>query len=299
MDHTVSLSCPAKVNLALSVGSPAADGYHPIASWMVAVDLCDHLIVQRVDDQSRYAIGWADDAPRPTAIDWPIDSDLIVKAHRLVEQHAGRPLPIRARLTKRIPVGAGLAGGSTDGAAMLKALRHLFDLDLDDRTLAGLSMRIGSDLAFFFSSGSAIVSGRGESLSESPIDRPVHLCLILPGFGCPTGAVYRAFDERTPKASVDVAAVRRCVDERPIRPFNDLAAAACRVQPRLAAHRSEIADLTARPVHITGSGAGMFIVAEDAADAAALAGRVASAAGMTTRAARTTNCPRPAGEETG
>jgi 4-diphosphocytidyl-2-C-methyl-D-erythritol kinase len=187
MSQPLTIPCPAKVNLALSVGGPTPDGYHPIASWMVAIDLADELTLERADGDSTYDIAWSDDALRPSPIDWPLESDLIVKAHRLVEAEIGRPLPARATLRKRIPVGAGLAGGSTDGAAMLKALRQLFDLELTDQKSIDLSMQIGSDLAFFFSSGSAIVTGRGEGLREAPIDEPIHLCLILPEFGCPPG----------------------------------------------------------------------------------------------------------------
>jgi 4-diphosphocytidyl-2-C-methyl-D-erythritol kinase len=140
MSQPLTIPCPAKVNLALSVGGPTPDGYHPIASWMVAIDLADELTLERADGDSTYDIAWSDDALRPSPIDWPLESDLIVKAHRLVEAEIGRPLPARATLRKRIPVGAGLAGGSTDGAAMLKALRQLFDLDLPDQRLIDLSM---------------------------------------------------------------------------------------------------------------------------------------------------------------
>jgi len=271
MNRTITIRCPAKVNLALSVGAPTADGYHPIASWMVAIDLYDELTVEAIDGPSRFDIDWADDAPQPSDIDWPIESDLIHKAHRLLERRVGRPLGIGATLRKRIPVGAGLAGGSTDGAGMFKALRQLFELKLSDQTLIDLSMEIGSDLAFFFSAGSAIVTGRGEGWREAALTEAIHLCLIMPSFGCPTGAVYRAFDQLSPGATVDEAAVERCVVERPLQPFNDLAAAAGRVQPHLIQLRRRIAALTGRDVHITGSGAGMFIVAADAEDARQLA----------------------------
>jgi len=295
MNRSITLRCPAKVNLALSVGRPTPDGYHPIASWMTAIDLCDELTLEPADGESQYDIAWADDAPQPSAIDWPIASDLIVKAHRLVEERIGRLLPVRAKLRKRIPVGAGLAGGSTDGAAMFKGLRQLFALEIDDPTLIELAMKIGSDLAFFFSSGSAIVTGRGEALREAPMDQPLHLCLILPDFGCPTGAVYRAFDELSPHAIVDEKAVELCVLARPLKPFNDLAAPACRVQPPLADLKSEISDTTSRTVHITGSGAGMFIVGESADDANALARVVAERLDVVARSVVTTRCKAASG----
>jgi len=263
--------CPAKLNLALSVGAARPDGYHPIASWMLAVDLCDELRLDRLDTgPSRFDLDWATDAPQPSAIDWPVDKDLTCRAHRLLESHTGCALPVGVRLAKRIPVGAGLAGGSSNGAAMLAALNDLFDLQLSRQTLIHLAMQLGSDLAFFFTAGSAIVTGRGETLDEAPLTRSAHFVLVLPALHCPTGAVYRAFDETCPDAAVDEPAVREVHADRR-DPFNDLAAPACDVEPRLDDLRRSIASRVDRAVHVTGSGAGLFIVAADAAEAADLA----------------------------
>lgn len=266
MNDLLTVACPAKVNLALSVGAPREDGYHPIASWMVTIGLADQLTLQKTDGESSFDIAWADDALSPCDIDWPLGKDLIYRAHGLLEAHTGKTLPIHATLTKRIPVGAGLAGGSTDGAAMFKGLNQLFALGLDDATLIDLSMQLGSDLAFFFSPGSAIVTGRGEHLTDAAMPSDMHLALILPDFGCPTGAVYQAFDSLLPQAAVDKQAVHGAVaGNRDC--FNDLAEAACAVQPRLADLRARISQATRRPVHVTGSGAGMFIVTASAHDA--------------------------------
>lgn len=272
--------CPAKVNLALSVGAPREDGYHPIASWMVAIDLCDELglEVQPAGSTSTYTIAWAPDALRPSSIDWALDKDLAVRAHRLVERHVGRPLPIAMQMAKRIPVGAGLAGGSSDGAGMLRGLNEVFALGLSTQTLIDLAMQLGSDLAFFFGGGSAIVTGRGDHVEPAALRQTIHLVVMMPQFGCPTGGVYKAFDALRPGAVVDEAAVRelalgeRLADDAP---FNDLAAPAEEVQPPLATLRSRCAELTGRPVHITGSGAGMFIVARDGGDAEQLAAQMA------------------------
>lgn len=267
--------CPAKVNLALSVGGPRADGYHPIASWMVAVSLCDDLTVERLPDghESGFEIGWADDAPCPSAIDWALDDDLAVRAHGLMQEHTSRPLPVRAGLTKRIPVGAGLAGGSSNGATMLQALNEQFDLGIDHDTQVELAMRLGSDLAFFMGGPSAIVTGRGEHLQPAPHATPIHLALLLSNLHCATGAVYRAFDAMHPEATVDTkrvtefAAAGALTDDGP---FNDLADPACAVEPRLGTLRDRCAVTSGRTVHITGSGAGMFIVARDADDSESL-----------------------------
>ncbi len=287
--------CPAKVNMALSVGAPIVAGprrgYHPIASWMVAVDLCDELRVhRRAAPPDRFDIRWADDAPQPSPIDWPIDADLAFKAHALLQQHTARDLPVDVTLTKRIPVGAGLAGGSSDGAAMLAAINDLFDLGLPRSTLIELAVQLGSDLAFFFGDGSAIVTGLGDELAPAPPPQPVHLALALPPLHCPTGAVYRAFDTQRPDAAVDLHAVHG-VHAGSRDPFNDLAEPACTVEPRLGDLRRRLADLAQLPVHVTGSGAGLFIPAADRDAANNLAERLGARAGLPVLAVQSTPPP--------
>ncbi len=289
MTDPIIYRCPAKVNLALSVGPPRDDGFHPIASWMVAVDLYDDLLVEPTDGETTFDIGWADDAPVRSTIDWPIEKDLAYRAHKLLEAEAGRTLPIAVTFRKRIPVGAGLAGGSSNGATMLQTIDELFDLQLPTERLIELSTRLGSDLAFFFTDGSAIVTGLGEQLQPHALDEPIDLCLITPRLHCNTGAVYRMFDCMPVERAADEAAVRKAAsgDVRVGGCFNDLAEPACAVEPMLSEARASAAQATGRVVHITGSGAGMFIVAEGDDDARALADRVAGELGIAARAVRT------------
>src|SRR4051794_7506089 len=108
----------AKVNLALSVGPPNPQrgpgaGYHPISSWMHAIDLFDDVEVEPLPPgaKDQYDIRWTPSAPVRSIVDWPLDRDLAVRAHRLIQKHTGRRLPVSLALTKRIPVGAGLGGG--------------------------------------------------------------------------------------------------------------------------------------------------------------------------------------------
>lgn len=280
MTQPLTVQCPAKINLALAVGGPrSGDGYHPICSWMIQVSLYDQLTVEPLvrNPKSEYHIRWASDAPQPSPIDWPIEKDLIVKAHRLLERQAGRELPLRATLNKRIPVGAGMAGGSTDGAAMLQAVNRAFDLKLTPAAMIPLAAKLGSDLPFFLGRRSAIVSGVGEKLEPAPLAARLHLALITPALHCNTAAVYRTFDAVTPAAMLDEVGVRLLLKEDSLlseRLFNDLAEPAFRVEPRLRLLRDRIAADLHRPVHVTGSGAAMFILAADAAQAADLASRI-------------------------
>jgi 4-diphosphocytidyl-2-C-methyl-D-erythritol kinase len=263
--------CPAKVNLALSVGSVESDGFHPIVSWMVPISLGDDLTVQRLADAdgSRFDIAWADDAPRSSPIDWPLEKDLAFRAHALFEEQLDRQAPVSVQLRKRTPTGAGLGGGSSDAAGMLLALNALFSASFDRQQLIDMSAQLGSDIAFFIDGCGAIARGRGEQIEPAPLATPLQMLLILPDFGCPTGAVYRAFDELRPSAVVQerrvvTLAAMPSLDSDDL--FNDLAEPACVVQPKLRELRERCANTLQSPVHVTGSGAAMFVLADDVHD---------------------------------
>ena len=255
---------PAKVNLSLSVGPPneTQGMMHPIASIMVTVDFYDELHITRLDegDLSRYAILWHEDAPQKTPIDWSVTSDLAVRAHRFLEAEVGHPLPVQLKLEKRIPPGAGLGGGSSDAAAMLRATSAIFELDID---LHAIGASIGSDIPFLIDGGTQLVSGLGENLE--PIDEAKKsLVLILPPYGCPTGEVYDAFDEFD-TAKLDLDRVRAGVV------FNDLTPAAKEISEELSNDMSRVHAIAEEDVHLSGSGSSMFVICDNAMHAEALA----------------------------
>lgn len=277
MSSAVRILAPAKVNLALAVGPPGPGGMHPISSWMLAVDLCDELLITRLPDDrlSRYAILWHNDAPRRSDIDWSITRDLAVQAHLALEAHVGRRLPLQLRMDKRIPVGGGLGGGSADAAAMLRAVDALFELGLPDADLETIAAALGSDVPFLLYGGSAIVGGLGEQIERHAAAPDAHLVLAFPEAACPTGPVYSAFDEQTPGPLRDDA-IRRLAGDGSAAPdpaalFNDLAPAASRLAPELRSLSDALSALAERPAHLTGSGSTLFVVADDALHAEFLA----------------------------
>lgn len=273
---------PAKLNLALAVGSPDARGMHPICSWMVTVSLCDDLLVTRLPDDrlSRYAILWHADAPRRAEVDWPTTSDLAVRAHLALEQHVGHRLPVQMKLEKRIPVGGGLGGGSSDAAAMLRAVNELFELGLDAGVLRGIAAGLGSDVPFFVAGGSAIVQGLGEQVETLGDTAELHAVVVFPDASSPTGRVYEAFDRLGGAPTLRVEDVRAGVI------FNDLAAAAVHVVPALGEPLRRLADLAARPAHVTGSGSSLFVLCDDALHAGHLAAAVRERLGLPAVAVR-------------
>jgi 4-diphosphocytidyl-2-C-methyl-D-erythritol kinase len=263
----------AKVNLALDVGTPLASGLHPIASWMAPIDLRDSVEIERLPDDTpaRLEVSWAHDAPRPSPIDWPHEKDLSMRALRALERALGRTLPAAIQVSKRIPVGGGLGGGSSDAAATLLALRELFALPIDDDTLRSIAMTLGSDVAYFIDDAPprpAIVEGLGERVTR--VARvPGRLALVIPAFGCPTGAVYKAFDALpsgttgTPSGERVRAAQAHAIHAGLAHAelFNALAPAACAVVPRLALLLEALTQVGTP--HVTGSGSCLFLVMPD------------------------------------
>ena len=181
----LEIRAAAKVNLALEVLGKRPDGYHEIATVMCAVDLHDRLMLETAPTISFRS----DDPDLPTD-----DRNLVVRAAHLLRDAAGIDAGARIELRKRIPVAAGLGGGSTDAAAALWGLNRLWKLGWARGRLVDLAMRLGMDVPFFLGAGPALATGRGECLS--PLGRMGGYALVLvnPCVGLSTREVY----ERVP-----------------------------------------------------------------------------------------------------
>jgi 4-diphosphocytidyl-2-C-methyl-D-erythritol kinase len=202
------------------------------------------------------------------------------------------------RLEKRIPVGGGLGGGSSDAAAMLRAVDLLFGLELGTERLAEIARPLGSDVPFLVRGGSAVVEGLGERLSHAPMPQDLHAVLVMPEAACPTGPVYRAFDALCPDAMLQAARVhemagRACVPGHH-EPFNDLAEPAFEVAPALRSDLAGVQDLVQRPVHVSGSGSTLFFLCEGPVESELLAGAVTRHAGMPAVPVRAVESPETA-----
>jgi 4-diphosphocytidyl-2-C-methyl-D-erythritol kinase len=268
----VTMAAHAKINLALAVDRPLSDGpcagMHPIASWMAPIDLADTVTVERADASS-CDITWSDGDP----VEWPLERDLAARAHAAMEDEFG-PLPARITVRKSIPAGGGLGGGSTDAGAVLRALNHLFALGLGADRLRTIAATLGSDIPFFIPDdpdpasplAPALVTGLGERIERVGVCDPAHpgaaipLLLIFPPFACPTGEVYRAFDEHPPAhfRGDDVEAIARAGVCDTTVLFNDLAAPAIAIRPDLGVLRADLRRHLGRPVHVSGSGSTLF-----------------------------------------
>ncbi len=288
MPRSIFIQAPAKLNLALSVGALNSQGMHPISSWMVTTNLFDDLHLETLPAKSfsLFATIWHKDALRRSDIDWSISKDLVHRAHDRLEMFIGHELPVKSRLEKRIPVGGGLGGGSSDAAAMLRGLNELFSLGVSTDDLCAIAATLGSDVPFLIEGGSAIISGTGEQIESLDAPPEIHAVFFFPEVPCPTGAVYKQFDSLSNSPSnspSNLASSPTKMRESKVRslamqssvlatdPFNDLADAAKIIAPAMADDMEEIAQLAQLPIHVCGSGSSLFALCTDSMHASALA----------------------------
>jgi 4-diphosphocytidyl-2-C-methyl-D-erythritol kinase len=273
-------AAPAKVNLVLRVGPPRADGFHDLVTLMVPLDLADEVRVETRD------------APGPVTCRCPGRPDLdgpgnlAARAAEILRARLGRPDRVDIRIEKRIPVVAGLGGGSSDAAAVIRCLARAWGVR-DRRLLAEVALTVGSDVPFFLGPGPAWDRGRGERLRPAAI-RPRHLLLLYPrdpALAIRAGDAYRWLDE-------DRGGVMpRRGKPSGRRPENDLMAPCIARRPSLRTLREWLADAGATAPIMSGSGptvVGSFAGAGAARSAARkLARRRIGGAGVEVIVART------------
>ncbi len=180
-----SLEAPAKVNLTLDILGKRTDGYHELATVMHQIDLVDRISLEKGGRDIRVS---SNSSQIPDN-----EENLAYKAARLMYEKFGLPEGLQIYIEKNIPVGAGLAGGSTDAAAVISGINKLYGLKLELPVLLELGARIGSDVPFCLMGGTALARGRGEILSQLPAGPLLHMVLVKPDFQISTREVYQAF----------------------------------------------------------------------------------------------------------
>jgi 4-diphosphocytidyl-2-C-methyl-D-erythritol kinase len=186
---------PAKLNLFLRVIGRRADGYHELQTVFRLLDWGDEIRLRVRDDG---LVRRTHDVPGV-----PESTDLVVRAARLLQQHAGVSAGVDIEVEKRIPMGGGLGGGSSDAATVLVALNQLWQLDLDEDVLAELGRQLGADVPVFVRGRSAWAEGVGEQLS--PLDLPRrHYVVVDPHEPVPTAALFQASEltRNAPRATI-------------------------------------------------------------------------------------------------
>lgn len=187
---TIRLMAYAKINLFLDVTGQRADGYHDIRSLMQAVSLCDTVTVSLLEGKDGSVTLECDSDSIPCN-----EKNLAYRAAVLFYDTLGKRRNTHVKIEKRIPVSAGLAGGSTDAAAVLVGLNRLFGEPFTDRQLCAIGKRLGADVPFCIMGGGAEVSGIGDVLTPIPNIPALPMVIAKDGEGVSTPAAYRSLDD--------------------------------------------------------------------------------------------------------
>lgn len=239
----VHVRAPGKVNVYLEVGALLEDGYHDVAIAYQALSLSEDVRVRHADD---FTVGVTGSVELSRV---PLDeSNIAVKAARLLAEHTGYTGGVRIEIDKHVPVTGGMGGGSADAAATLMACDALWGTEVPRDEMLDLARRLGADVPFAFTGGTAIGTGRGDELSPALAQGTFHWVLVLAEFGLSTPAVYRELDahrerhaaeigpaDPRPNVGADVLHALRAGDARMLAEVmrNDLQAPAIHLQPSL------------------------------------------------------------------
>jgi len=286
--HRIRLEAPAKLNLFLEVLGKRSDGYHELATVMHAVDLTDTVTV-------RLETGRAPGAPAvvlqctPPVTARPEDNLAYRAARVLLDEDPG--CTVHVDLEKRIPAGAGLGGGSSDAAAVLRAVNRLTRGARTEAALQAAAVDLGADVPFFLTGGTAVCEGVGEKVTPLRGVAPMDFVLVIPEVKASTARVFRnlRLDLTLPGRSVRVFA--RSLTEggwgvfsrvgSPEGPFNRLTETAMRLHPELEGMARSLESRTGLRFLVTGSGSGLFAACPGGGEACRrLAARVEGTPGV-------------------
>lgn len=260
-------AAPAKINLALHVLGRRPDSFHELESLVVFTQLADEITIVSSQADTLAVAGPFASSLKPGEVN--LATRALDGFRKAFPGEADGPLAIS--IEKRIPVAAGLGGGSADAAAVLRALAGTAGIGVDDPALLTLAVSLGADVPVCLDTAPALVRGKGERIKRLPSIAPVHLVLVNPHVPMPTAHVFRALERRDneglPPADSDLAhAATLGIWLRDTR--NDLEPAAIRLQPEIAGiGRAVAATRGCIVARMSGSGATIFGVYGTGAEA--------------------------------
>lgn len=247
----VIVRAPAKVNLILRVRGRRPDGYHEIASLMQRIDLCDEVALSLAGGELTVS------TDHPEVPDGP--ENLAHRAAEVLLRSRDLGVGVRIQITKRIPVGAGLGGGSSDAAATLRGLNALLGLGLHPAELARLGAGLGADIPFFFAGGSgALVGGIGDQVEEVHGLPPLWYVVVNPGFSVSTRWVYENFALTTSGQDTSIAEVPDTLTAVSQALWNDLEEVTADRHPEIREMKQALLARGARGALMSGSGPTVF-----------------------------------------
>jgi len=267
---SLTVQAPAKVNLALELIKKREDGFHELKLVFQAIDLWDQLSFEQRPSGVKFKVV---ESPSPLAED---DSNIVVKtATKFIDEVMGGEGGVSITLRKRIPLAAGLGGGSSDAAATLLGLDHLFQTGVFPEELDDMASELGSDVNFFLYGGTALGTGRGEKIERWPETQALDLVLVKPDAGLSTADVYKSgLGEFTPGRLAEAfKGILQAGDKKKVGRalYNGLERAAFNLRPECFDIKMEFINAGALGSIVSGSGPTVFGLASSADHARALA----------------------------
>lgn len=240
----------AKINLGLRVLERLPNGYHSIQTGFVFINWYDRLQIEK----SRETLFRCSNRDLSTG-----DDNLVMRALRLMREITGENLNYRIELSKMLPLGAGLGGGSSNAALMLRIINELENLRLSDDELAGIGVRLGADVPVFIHGKPAIASGIGEKIEFYDIQPDSWIVTVFPGFESSTAEAYR-YCEPYRDETLDVRKVLTGYPSDEWQTFlvNDLEPPVMEVHPFIGMLKDQFYDLGATYAAMSGSGSSVF-----------------------------------------
>ena len=251
----ITIKAPAKINLALDTLYKRKDNYHEVEMVMTTVDLADYITVTPLE-KNEIVI-------KSNEFTMPLnEKNLAYQAAQLFKQHFNIDKGVEIYIKKRIPVAAGLAGGSSNAAATLKALKELWKVDCTIDELAELGAQLGSDVPFCVYVGTALATGRGEIIQPIPSPPKCWVILIKPRIGVSTKEIYEALDANQVE-HLDIEGMLKCIDNKDYQGIcdrlgNSLEEVTLERYPVVAEIKNKLVQFGADAVLMSGSGPTVF-----------------------------------------
>ncbi|ODS33384.1 MAG: 4-diphosphocytidyl-2-C-methyl-D-erythritol kinase [Candidatus Scalindua rubra] len=253
--NRISLKAPAKINLFLEVLGKRDDGYHEIETVMQEIDLVDNLWFEEIQEGVKLKCENGN---------IPLDeNNLVCKATNLIMKECGIKKGVLINLEKKIPVGAGLGGGSSDAAATLKALNSLWKIGLNDIELMEFAAKLGSDIPFFINGKTSLCSGRGEKILPVEVKSRLNYLVIFPNIKISTITIYKNLKIDLTKKRKDVSFLLNALKYSNVTTigkllYNRLEKVIFKLYPDLLHIKSSLACFNFCGLSISGSGSAFF-----------------------------------------
>ena len=270
--RSLTLLSPAKLNLYLKVVGRRTDGYHELVTLFQQISLKDRLTLKKIKSPRIRLI-----TNHPSLQN--VQDNIIFKAHQLLRKTVSWKGGVEVRLEKKIPIGAGLGGGSSNAAYFLIGMNRLLHLKLSFQTLLALGFKLGSDVPFFlYQTSQAIATGRGEQLKPLISPKKLWFVIVVPPFGISTRMAYQHLKARrltriTHDATISSDFFRSLYQKRKDGLFlpNDLFKASSSLKPELKKIDRLLVRLGSKCRSMSGSGSAMFSVHHSKAEAEQMA----------------------------